>query len=312
MAVEVIGTLKPKNNGTFPIAEAQDILMPSGKRLNEEDFGSGAASSAVSGHNTSTEAHNDIRLLLEELGTRLNALANSTDEDLDQMAEIVAYIKANKALIDSITTSKVSVADIVNNLTTNVANKPLSAAQGVALKKLIEEQGGGADIVVDAEFSETSSNPVQNKVITAVLQEASATLAQLGGAVEALGDRVPAASVTDNGKILQVVNGQWAPADAPSGGGTDIVVDAELSGTSENPVQNKVVTAVVQEASMALTQLGGAVEQLGQRVMPEVSAEDNGKMFSVVNGQWAVVDVANSPIKAYIDDYINEALGGDY
>ena len=172
--------------------------------------------------------------------------------------------------------------------------------------------GGGTDIVVDAEFSETSSNPVQNKVITAVLQEASVTLAQLGGAVEALGDRVPAASVADNGKILQVVNGQWAPADAPSGGGADIVVDAELSGTSENPVQNKVVTAVVQEASMALTQLGGAVEQLGQRVMPEVSAEDNGKMFSVVNGQWAVVDVANSPIKAYIDDYINEALGGDY
>lgn len=33
---------------------------------------------------------------------------------------------------------KVSVADIVDNLTTNVANKPLSAAQGVALKALID------------------------------------------------------------------------------------------------------------------------------------------------------------------------------
>jgi hypothetical protein len=54
------------------------------------------------------------------------------------MAEIVAYIKANKTLIDSITSSKVSVADIVNNLTSNVANKPLSAAQGVALKALID------------------------------------------------------------------------------------------------------------------------------------------------------------------------------
>jgi hypothetical protein len=32
----------------------------------------------------------------------------------------------------------VSVSDIVNNLTTNVANKPLSAAQGVALKALID------------------------------------------------------------------------------------------------------------------------------------------------------------------------------
>ncbi len=98
----------------------------------------GTAAAAVSGHNTDNAAHNDIRLLIEGLTTRLNALANSTDTDLDQMAEIVAYIKSNKGLIDGITTNKVSVADIVNNLTTNVANKPLSAAQGVAIKTLID------------------------------------------------------------------------------------------------------------------------------------------------------------------------------
>ena len=50
----------------------------------------------------------------------------------------MAYIKSNKTLIDAITTSKVSVSDIVNNLTTNVANKPLSAAQGVVLPGRIE------------------------------------------------------------------------------------------------------------------------------------------------------------------------------
>ena len=98
----------------------------------------GAAASAVRAHNTNDAAHNDIRLLIDGLATRLNALANSTDTDLDQMAEIVAYIKSNKSLLDGITTSKVSVADIVNNLTTNVANRPLSAAQGVAIKALIE------------------------------------------------------------------------------------------------------------------------------------------------------------------------------
>lgn len=99
---------------------------------------SGTASTAISSHNTNTSAHNDLRLLIEGLTTRLNALANSTDNDLDQMAEVVAYIKANKQLIDSITTSKVSVADIVDNLSTNVTNRPLSAAQGVALKALID------------------------------------------------------------------------------------------------------------------------------------------------------------------------------
>lgn len=95
-------------------------------------------SGAVSQHNVSDAAHSDIRLLIQGLSERLSAVADSDDATLDQLSEIVAYIKSNKILIDAITTSKVNVADIVDNLTTNVANKPLSAAQGVALKALID------------------------------------------------------------------------------------------------------------------------------------------------------------------------------
>lgn len=98
----------------------------------------GAAVGAVGEHNVDLDSHNDIRSLIEGLTSRLNALANSDDTTLDQMAEVVAYIKANRTLIESITTNKVSVTDIVDNLTTNVTSKPLSAAQGVALKKLID------------------------------------------------------------------------------------------------------------------------------------------------------------------------------
>ena len=92
----------------------------------------------ISIHNTATDAHGDIRDLINGLTTRLNALADSDDTTLDQMSEIVAYIKSNKSLIESVTTSKVNVNDIINNLTTNVSDKPLSAAQGVALKALID------------------------------------------------------------------------------------------------------------------------------------------------------------------------------
>lgn len=99
---------------------------------------SGTADTKVSEHNVSEEAHNDIRLLVQGLTDRLNTLADSDDDTLDQMSEIVSYIKSNKTLIDAITTQKVSVADIVDNLTTNISNKPLSAAQGVALKALID------------------------------------------------------------------------------------------------------------------------------------------------------------------------------
>ena len=95
-------------------------------------------SGAVSQHNVSGAAHSDIRLLIQGLSERLSAVADSDDTTLDQLSEIVAYIKSNKSLIDAIATSKVNVADIVDNLTTNVANKPLSAAQGVALKAIID------------------------------------------------------------------------------------------------------------------------------------------------------------------------------
>lgn len=99
---------------------------------------SGTATSEVSTHNTNTSAHNDLRLELKNLSDRLKALADSDDTTLDQMSEIVKYIKNNKSLIDNVTTTKVNVADIIDNLTTNVSNKPLSAAQGVALKSLID------------------------------------------------------------------------------------------------------------------------------------------------------------------------------
>lgn len=94
--------------------------------------------SKVSAHNTGTDTHSDIRLLIQGLTGRLNALADSDDTTLDQLSEVVSYIRSNRELISAITTDKVSVADIIDNLTTNVTNKPLSAAQGVALKALID------------------------------------------------------------------------------------------------------------------------------------------------------------------------------
>ena len=99
---------------------------------------SGTSESKVSEHNASDKSHNDIRLLIQGLTDRLNAFLDTDDTTLDQISELVAYINSNKSLIDSITTSKVNVSDIVDNLTTNVSNKPLSAKQAVALKSLID------------------------------------------------------------------------------------------------------------------------------------------------------------------------------
>lgn len=98
-----------------------------------------ALDSALSTHNTSESSHSDIRLLISGLTKRLNALADSDDTTLDQLSEIVAYIKNNKSLIDGITTSKVNVSDIIDDLNSSATDKVLSSKQGMILKGLITD-----------------------------------------------------------------------------------------------------------------------------------------------------------------------------
>lgn len=116
-------------------SNAEDILIETTRAMAAEEN----ISMALSIHNTSDSTHNDIRLLISGLTTRLNALADSDDTTLDQLSEIVAYIKNNKSLIDGITTSKVNVSDIIDDLTTPATSKPLSSKQGVILKGLITD-----------------------------------------------------------------------------------------------------------------------------------------------------------------------------
>lgn len=123
--------------------------MPSYSDVGAEKAGN------VATHNTNTAAHNDIRVLIQGLADRINAVLNSDDETLDDLFEIVTYIKANKTLIESITTSKVNVSDIIDNLETHDPTKPLSAAQGAyimgILQQLVTEFGEALDTKADKE-----------------------------------------------------------------------------------------------------------------------------------------------------------------
>ena len=123
--------LSAKDVGARP-----DTWTPSASDVGAD--AAGTASGAVAAHNVSGAAHADLRALIEGPPNRPTARADSDDTTLDQLSEIVAYIKSNKALIDAVTTGKVSTSDIVDNLTTNASGKVLSAAQGVALKGLID------------------------------------------------------------------------------------------------------------------------------------------------------------------------------
>ena len=121
------------------IQEAHEASM---EAYEAAELASEAAASVpmkIEEHNTSVDSHQDIRLILKSISDRLTAFFDSDDQTLDELSEIVAYVTSNRSLINSITTKKVNISDIIDNLTTNVANKPLSAAQGVVLKSLIDK-----------------------------------------------------------------------------------------------------------------------------------------------------------------------------
>lgn len=94
--------------------------------------------SKISTHNSSTSAHNDIRTLINDLKTKVNNFLDVDDATTDQLSEVLTLINNNKGTLESLTTSKINVSDIVDNLTTSNAGKVLSAKQGVALKALID------------------------------------------------------------------------------------------------------------------------------------------------------------------------------
>lgn len=207
---------------------------------------SGTASSAVSSHNTNASAHNDIRLLIEGLSTRLNAIANSDDTTLDDFKEAVAYIKANRALIEAITTSKVSVTDIVDNLATNVSNKPLSAAQGVALKVLIDA------IKVPTKLSDMTEDAGHRTVTDT---EKTAWNAKLGQ-----GDLQAA---TDAALEQAKVSGEFDGADGQRGTGTLKVSTTPTSYTTTtngiSPIKRMSISTIKSEAGVSEVLVGDCI-----------------------------------------------------
>lgn len=92
----------------------------------------------ISTHNTSSTAHSDIRSLISDLTTKVNNFLDVDDTTTDQLSEVLTLIENNKGTLESLTSGKVNVSDIVDNLTTANAKKVLSANQGVALKALID------------------------------------------------------------------------------------------------------------------------------------------------------------------------------
>ena len=146
-----------------------------------------------------------------------------------------------ETLTISATDTKYTIDSTLSGSSTNpIQNKAVYTALAGKQDKLIAGTGisisgntisctvsggsGGGNITVDSTMSSTSTNPVQNKVIYSALQGKQNTLTAGTG-------------ISINGNTISCT---------VSGGGGSVTVDSALSGTSTNPVQNKVIYTALQ------------------------------------------------------------------
>jgi hypothetical protein len=100
----------------------------------------------------------DTLAKLRNLIANIQTLLNSDNINLDTLQEIVDYIENHQSIIDGITTSKVNVADIINDLTHTDTNKPLSANQGKILKDFLDTKQDKSTAITTTNINSQSVN----------------------------------------------------------------------------------------------------------------------------------------------------------
>lgn len=166
----------------------------------------------------------------------------------------------------------------IDNAVDKVKNLAAVATSG-SYNDLTDKPDGGADITVDSALSTSSTNPVQNKVVTAELNKKGTYSKPSTGipksdlandVQESLGKADTALQSFEErykGTVTKVkINGSTKNPDADGlvdlgniegGEGGSVIVDEALSDTSTNPVQNK---AVAEAVNQKFDKTGGVIE----------------------------------------------------
>ena len=162
--------------------------------------------------------------------------------------------------------AEIRLEDVNENAPVAIANLRTPTGAGTddyaATKGYVDSKvASGGGVTVDDAMSDTSTNPVQNKVVTAALTGKAGTAVATTSAnglmsaadktkldgVEAGATKITidsAMSGSSNNPVANHVVKQYVD-DKVAAAGSNITVDATLNATSTNPVQNKVVKSAL-------------------------------------------------------------------
>lgn len=189
------------------------------------------------------------------------------------------------------------------------------AANVAFVKAKIAEVAASGGVDVDNALSATSTNPVQNKVVTAALTGKAGTAVATASAnglmskadkakLDGIADGATqvtidsAMSGSSNNPVANHVVKQYVD-DKVAAAGSNITVDTSLSSTSTNPVQNKAVKSAI-DAKADKTALDGKLDKAGGTLTGNLTGK-------YITGTWlqstAAANLGKTPGKiAVLDD----------
>lgn len=285
---------------------------------------------------------------------RLTDNIGANDASVDELANSVNELGATVAEVSTsmanLSTDVIGLTDGVETLAGSVEEQSkqiedVSSAVGKKQDELVSGQNiktingksvlgdGNIDtsIPVDGALDANSQNPVQNKAVSAAVARIDNNISTLGSNMSIISSRVGTKQDTlVSGTNIKTVNGQslLGEGDITIEGGSTVTVDTEMSETSENPLQNKVITAAFNQAAEVLEEMqkaidaggGGASITVDDAFNPESTNPVQNKVITAALGEAQTVmasmqaAITNIPttVEAYVEQYISEALGGEY
>lgn len=243
-----------------------------------------------------------LKLSDQALAERMTAI----EKDLDTVDELANSANELGATVAEVSTSMASLSTWVTDLADNVEEQSkqiedVSSAVGKKQDELVSGQNiktingksvlgdGNIDtsIPVDEVLDANSTNPVQNKAVSAAVADINNNISTLGANVSMISARVGTKQDTlVSGTNIKTVNGQSLLGSGDitieGGGGGSITVDDAFNPESTNPVQNKVITAALGEAQTAMASMQAAITNIP------------------------------TTVETYVEQYISDALGGEY
>lgn len=200
-----------------------------------------------------------------------NAL-NGLEQNVTNLTNEVNNLEGS---VTNISNQVTNITQEITDLGDDKQDKLVAGENITIVGNVISATGGGGSVVVDSVLSTTSTNPVQNKVITQTLNGMQASI---GTKQERL---TAGANITiDANNVISASGGGGLPSGGTTGqalvkrtdssydvewatvGGGGVTVDDALSTTSENPVQNKVITSNLNSLSSSVTNIDNRVTNI--------------------------------------------------